>query len=94
MALACVLAARHGWSADEALEAYWARVPLARDVMETYGQAAFVRQYVASRRPYRTSQRRNARYAARNAPRLYPTSTRRSRTPLALDMRSPRLAGR
>lgn len=47
MALACVLAARNGWGADEALGAYWARVPLARAIMETYGQADFVREYLA-----------------------------------------------
>lgn len=50
MALACALAARDGWDAEAALARYWEKVPLARAVMESYGQAAFVRAYAASKR--------------------------------------------
>lgn len=50
MAIACALASRNGWDAEDALATYWEKVPLARDVMETYGQAGFVRAYAASKR--------------------------------------------
>lgn len=49
MAAACALARRNGWDADRALAHYWSRVPLAREVMEHYGQAAFVRAHLARR---------------------------------------------
>lgn len=50
MAAACALASRHGWDAERALAHYWARVPFAREVMEHYGQANFVRRHLSRRR--------------------------------------------
>lgn len=46
-AVACALMARNGWTARQALEHYWARVPAARGVMTRNGQAEFVRGYGA-----------------------------------------------
>ena len=49
-AIACALMAKQGWSAGEALEHYWRRVPAARSVMTGNGQAEFVRGYGATLR--------------------------------------------
>lgn len=49
-AIACALMAKHGWSAEEALTHYWGRVPAARGVMLSNGQAEFVRGYGATLR--------------------------------------------
>jgi hypothetical protein len=40
--------AKEGWSASEALRHYWSRVPAARSVMTSNGQAEFVRGYGAT----------------------------------------------
>lgn len=48
-AIACALMDREGWSADEALAYYWQRVPAARHVMMSNGQADFVRGFAAAR---------------------------------------------
>ena len=47
-AITCALVAKHGWSAEKALTHYWSRVPPARGVMTSNGQAEFVRGYAAS----------------------------------------------
>jgi len=49
-AIACALMEREGWSADEALRYYWARVPAAQNIMTSNGQADFVRGWAAARR--------------------------------------------
>lgn len=49
-AITCALVAKHGWSAEQALKHYWSRVPAARDVMTSNGQAEFVRGFAASLR--------------------------------------------
>lgn len=47
-AITCSLIARHGFTAEKALRHYWSRVPSAQHVMESNGQAEFVRGYAAS----------------------------------------------
>lgn len=49
-AITCALVVRNGWSAEQALRYYWARVPDAQSVMTWNGQAEFVRGYAASLR--------------------------------------------
>jgi hypothetical protein len=49
-AIACALAKRKDWSAEQALRHYWSRVPAAESVMLSNGQADFVRGYVAARK--------------------------------------------
>ena len=49
-AIACALMSKHGWSAEQALTHYWGRVPAARNVMTSNGQAEFVRGYGATLR--------------------------------------------
>lgn len=46
-AITCALIARHGFTAAQALDHYWSRVPRARSVMESNGQAEFVHGYAA-----------------------------------------------
>lgn len=47
-AIACALV-DGGWSSTRALDHYWSRVPAARAVMESNGQAAFVHGHAAAR---------------------------------------------
>ncbi|HEX2021684.1 MAG TPA: protein-tyrosine phosphatase family protein [Candidatus Thermoplasmatota archaeon] len=47
-AIACALVARHGFTAERALQHFWSRVPPAQAVMTSNGQAEFVRGYAAS----------------------------------------------
>lgn len=47
-AIACALMERQGWSADQALDHFWARVPPAQQVMRGNGQEAFVRGFAAA----------------------------------------------
>jgi protein-tyrosine phosphatase len=49
-AIACALVAKRGWSAQRALDHFWARVPPAREVMTANGQADFVRGFAATLR--------------------------------------------
>lgn len=46
-AVTCSLIAKHGFTAQGALDHFWARVPNARQVMESNGQAEFVRGFAA-----------------------------------------------
>lgn len=49
-AITCALIEREGWTAEQALRYYWARVPAAEPVMIGNGQAAFVRGWAAAQK--------------------------------------------